>query len=181
MTRPDDEDLGSAEFSSDLGDWGKVQDFGELDGVDEPDPVAPVGASNELLVRPPPSRMSRRDRRAWLEIEGDRIARVRDQQREEGLGFSDGFAHRPPRALGRSGRRAFRSADRVNRVQWWERRRARDADTRAVGVLIMTLLLVGYIAVRLIWGVDDAPAPSSAPAGTSAASAPAGGCHPIGR
>jgi len=173
MTRPDDEDLGSAEFSSDLGDWEDIQDFGELDGVDEPDPVAPVGASNELLVRPPPSRMSRRDRRAWMAIEGDRIARVRDRRREEGLGFSDGFAHRPPRALGRSGRRAFRSADRVNRVQWWERRRARDADTRAVGVLILTLLLVAYIAFRLIWGGDDAPAPSGASAVSTSPSVPA--------
>lgn len=173
MTRPDDEDLDSAEFSSDLRDWEEIQDFGELDGVDEPDPVAPVGASNELLVRPPPARMSRRDRRAWMEIEAGRIARVRDRQREEGLGFSDGFAHRPPRALGRSGRRAFRAADRVNRAQWWERRRARDADTRAIGVLILTLLLVAYIAFRLIWGGNDAPAQGSTLAGSLAASVPA--------
>ncbi|MGI8418239.1 MAG: hypothetical protein ACR2P2_18985 [Nakamurella sp.] len=178
MTRSEDEDLGSAEFSSDLRDWEEIQDFGELDGVDEPDPVAPVGASNELLVRPPPSRISRRDRRAWMEIEGDRIARVRDRQREEGLGFSDGFAHRPPRVLGRSGRRAFRSADRVNRVQWWGRRRARDADTRAVGVLILTLLLVGYIAFRLIWGGDDAPAPSGASAVSTSPSVPAAAVFP---
>ncbi len=178
MTRSDDEDLDSAEFTADLGEWGKVQDFGEPDAVDEPDPVAPVGASNELLVRPPPSRMYRRDRRAWLQIEAGRIARVRDRQREEGLGFSDGFAHRPPRALGRSGRRAFRSADRVNRAQWWERRRARDADTRAIGVLILTLLLVGYIAFRLIWGGNDAPAQGSTLAGSLAASVPAAAVSP---
>jgi hypothetical protein len=178
MTRSDDEDLDSAEFTADLGEWDEVQEFDEPGAVDEPDPVAPVGASNELLVRPPPSRMSRRDRRAWMEIEAGRIARVRDRQREEGLGFSDGFAHRPPRALGRSGRRAFRAADRVNRAQWWERRRARDADTRAIGVLILTLLLVGYIAFRLIWGGDDAPAPSGAPAGSLAASAPAAAVFP---
>lgn len=179
MTRSDDEDLDSAEFTADLGEWDEVQEFDEPDAVDEPDPVAPVGASNELLVRPPPATMSRRDRRAWMEIEADRIARVRDRQREQGLGFSDGFAHRPPRALGRSGRRAFRAADRVNRAQWWERRRARDADTRAIGVLILTLLLVGYIAVRLIWGGNDIPAQGSAPAapasptGAAAAAVPA--------
>lgn len=178
MTRSDDEDLDSAEFTADLGEWDEVQEFDEPDAVDEPDPVAPVGASNELLVRPPPSKMSRRDRRAWMEIEAGRIARVRDRQREEGLGFSDGFAHRPPRALGRSGRRGFRSADRVNRAQWWERRRARDADTRAIGVLILTLLLVGYIAFRLIWGGNDAPAQGSTLAGSLAASVPAAAVSP---
>ena len=178
MIRPENEGLHSGEFASALDE---ADDFDEVQEPDElvgPDPRAPVGAGNELLVRPPPARMSRRDRRAWMEIEADRIARVRDRQREEGLGFSDGFAHRPPRALGRSGRRAFRSADRVNRAQWWERRRARDADTRAIGVLILTLLLVGYIAFRLIWGGNDAPAPGSTLAGSLAASAPAAALSP---
>lgn len=171
--------MDSGEFASALDEADDLDEVQEPDELVGPDPRAPVGAGNELLVRPPPARMSRRDRRAWMEIEADRIARVRDRQREQGLGFSDGFAHRPPRALGRSGRRAFRAADRLNRAQWWERRRARDADTRAIGVLILTLLLVGYIAVRLIWGGNDIPAPGSAPAapasptGAAAAAVPA--------
>ncbi len=179
MIRPENEGLHSGEFASALDEADDLDDVQEPDELVGPDPRAPVGAGNELLVRPPPARMSRRDRRAWMEIEADRIARVRDRQREQGLGFSDGFAHRPPRALGRSGRRAFRAADRINRAQWWERRRARDADTRAIGVLILTLLLVGYIAVRLIWGGNDTPAPDSAPAapasptGAAAAAVPA--------
>lgn len=104
-----------------------------------------------------------------MAIEADRIARIRDRQREEGLGFSDGFARKPPRALGRSGRKAFRVADRANRAQWWERRRNRDGDTRAIGVLVLTLLIVGYIAYRLIWGGRSVP-PSADSARPAAAS-----------
>lgn len=176
MTRPDSEGMDSGEFTGDLDEGQEPDELDEFDRLDEVDEPEPVAFNNELLVRPPPARMSRRDRRAWMEIEAGRIARLRDRQREEGLGFSDGFAHRPPRALGRSGRRAFRAADRMNRAQWWERRRTRDADTRAVGVLILTLLLVGYIAFRLIWGGNDIPAPGSAPvapAGGAAAAVPA--------
>lgn len=138
---------------------------GDLEPADE---LADPPTQEALRMRPPPPGMSRRDRKVWQEIEAERIASARDRARTDG-NFRGGFAARAPRGLGRRGRRAFRAEDRTHRTLWWKRQWDRDQDTRAVGVVVLMVLLLGFLAFRLI--TRDDPAPSAA---APSAAAPAG-------
>lgn len=103
-----------------------------------------------------PAGLSRRDRREWRAIEAERLAEARDAGRTPDR-WSSGFARKPPKGLGRRGRRVFREEDRRRRSVWWARQKDRDLDTRGVGVLVITLLVFGVILVRLLWPSGDRP------------------------
>lgn len=141
----------------------------DLEPAEEP---TDAPTEEELRMRPPPPGMSRKDRKVWQEIEAERIASARDRARTDG-NFRGGFASRPPRGLGRRGRRAFRAEDRTRRTQWWKRQWDRDQDTRAVGVVVLMVLLLAFLAFRLITRDDPAPnaASPAAPVPTSDAMA----------
>lgn len=137
---------------------------GDLEPAEEPT-AAPT--EEELRMRPPPPGMSRKDRKVWQEIEAERIASARDRARSDG-DFRGGFASKPPRGLGRRGRRAFRAEDRTRRTQWWKRQWDRDQDTRAVGVVVLMVLLLGFLAFRLITRDDPTPNTAAPVAGAAA-------------
>lgn len=137
----------------------------------------PPGENEGMRPRGIPVGLSRRDRREWRSIEAERLAEARDAQRAPDR-WSAGFARKPPRGLGRRGRRVFREEDRRHRAGWWARQKERDLDTRGIGVLVITLLVFGVILVRLLWPSGNKPASGTAnvtppPAVTSVPQTPA--------
>ena len=152
--------------------------------------AAVPGEAGSLEPRPVPPGMSRRDRRLWRVLEAERVA----EQVNAARGYDDfraGFAHQPPKAvrqaLGRSGRRAFRAADRAARAKWWAQRRRIDVDSRAVGALVVVLALGVFILIRLATrdatGGQPAAAPQpanpAAPTSTTATSRPPAPAPPV--
>lgn len=139
---------------------------GHVESVDPP-----------LRARPVPPGLSRRDRKAWREIEGERVAAAINAHRSL-EGFRGGFPVKPPKGLGRRGKRSFQVADRANREQWWQRKRDAQGNDQAIGVLVLVLLLVAAVVVMILVrsGNDDTgraagtvPVPSLQPAISSAA------------
>lgn len=126
------------------------------DEVEDPDPDPdPVRPSPALRLRRPPAGLPRRDRRAWRALELERVQRLTTEAataaRQQRTGWQQGFLTNPPPGLGRRGRRAWLDSEREEARRWWQERRAsnEDIDARAVGVLVIALLL----GAAMIWGI----------------------------
>lgn len=130
----------------------------------------------ELIPRPAPEGMSRKDRKLWRVLEAERIAAAVNRSRP-----SDGYrairpgkiARRTRFGLGRRGRKTFRDADFAYRSDRWERQQASaDMDTKARGVLVLTVILLAFLVWRLVPGGgndENASAPTSSAASTAPA------------
>lgn len=159
MTGPQDwdDDLGPTSDAST-----GVRGDGHVESVDAP-----------LRARPAPPGLSRRDRKAWREIEGERVAAAVNAHRSL-EGFRGGFPAKPPKGLGRRGKRSFQAADRANREQWWQRKRDAQGNDQAIGVLVLVLLLVAAVVVMILVrsGNDDDSRAAGTPANPVSQAAP---------
>ena len=130
------------------------------DDVESADPD-PVTSTSALRPRRPPAGLPRRDRRAWRALELERFQRLTTEAaataRHQRTGWQHGFLTNPPPTLGRRGRRAWLDSERDETRRWWQERRAsnQDIDARAVGVLIIALLL----GAAMIWGILTSRSP----------------------
>jgi hypothetical protein len=105
-------------------------------------------------VRPAPAGMSRRDRRAWRELEMARVVRVRVNS-HRGTSARGGFIASPPKFTDRRTRKAWLAGEREGSRQWWERQRNsdQDMDVRQRGALVVALLIAGVFAWWVISGL----------------------------
>jgi hypothetical protein len=146
----------------------------ELDG-DEQGPdrsAAEADSASGTRVRPAPSGMSRRDRRAWRDLEMARITRVRaDAHRSTSA--RGGFMVSPPKFADRRTRKAWLAGERQGSRQWWERRRnsTADMDVRQRGALVVALLIAALCAWWVISGLHSSHRSATTPAAGGSAAA----------
>ena len=116
-----------------------------------------------LRVRKPPPGLTKDERRDFREEEAQRIADLQDQARTGG--FRAVKATAPPKGLGRSGRQAWREADRENRSRRVQAEAAGSASDRYVGAMVLMVIIGVVIALRVMFsGGDEAtPQPSTSP------------------
>ena len=116
-----------------------------------------------LRVRKPPPGLTKDERRDFREEEAQRIADLQDQARTGGFRAVKTTA--PPKGLGRSGRQAWREADRENRSRRLATEAASSASDRYVGAMVLMVIIGVVIALRVMFsGGDEAtPQPSTSP------------------
>lgn len=153
--------------------------FDELDGDEQGQDRSEAESGRGPRVRPAPAGMSRRDRRAWRELEMARIVRVRADV-HRGPSARGGFIASPPKFADRRTRKAWLAGERQGSRQWWERRRnsTADMDVRQRGALVVALLIAALCAWWVISGLHGShssatPAVTVATTTTGSGSAPA--------
>ena len=152
---------------------GKRQ-HGESDAKTDPDAES-VNKDSALHRRPAPPGMSRKDRKVWDELEGERLAQLGHQVRAGSSTWGGGFSGRIPKGLRRRGRRSYLHASRRYRRKWWAERQsenAPDASARAVGALVVVLVLGGLLLWRVM-ATRTAETPTATSPSTSTVSTPA--------
>lgn len=118
----------------------------DVDDVqDDPPPT-----SADLEVRHPPVGLSRAERRDFMRDEAARVARVQERARRNPL------ARKPPRGLGRAGRREWRQIDKAARNEWLARERA-TRTANAPGALIVAGIIAAVLLARIFLFDSDAP------------------------
>ena len=111
-----------------------------------------------LRVSKPPPGLTKDERRDFREEEAQRIADLQDQARTGG--FRAVKATAPPKGLGRSGRQAWREADRENRSRRLATEAASSASDRYVGAMVLMVIIGVVIALRVLFSPGD-PVPQS--------------------
>jgi hypothetical protein len=110
-------------------------------------------------VRTPPPGLTRAERRDWSTNEALRIAALQQQSL---TGFRAVRAIPPPHGLGGAGRRAWRAADKERRAGHVIAEAARSEADRALGAVVLMVLVGIVIALRvLLGGGDPVPAPTA--------------------
>ena len=125
-------------------------------------------------ARQPPAGLSRKERKAWREAEGERLANLRPATGDPLLA-----SLRPPvapRRLGRAGRKAWRDTERENRSHRLRQAVAAEAASgesdRYVGALVLMAAVAVIVLLRLfVFGGSVEPAPT-APKGPIVATQP---------
>jgi len=118
-------------------------------------------------VQPPPAGISRKERTAWREAEGERLANLRPETGDPLLA-----SLRPPvapRRLGRAGRKAWRDTERENRSGRLREAVAAEAASgesdRYVGALVLMAAVVVIVLLRLfVFGGSQEPTAPKGPA-----------------
>ena len=115
-------------------------------------------------VQQPPAGLSRKERKAWREAEGERLANLRPVTGDPLLA-----SLRPPvapRRLGRAGRKAWRDTERENRSGRLREAVAAQAASgesdRYVGALVLMAAVVVIVLLRLfvVGGSEEPTAPT---------------------
>ena len=110
-------------------------------------------------VRTPPPGLTRAERRDWSTNEALRIAALQQQSL---TGFRAVRAIPPPHGLGGAGRRAWRAADKERRAGHVKAEAARSEADRALGAVVLMVLVGIVIALRVLLGSGDpVPAPTA--------------------
>ena len=118
-------------------------------------------------ARQPPAGLSRKERRAWREAEGERLASLRPVTGDPLLA-----SLRPPvapRRLGRAGRKAWRDTERENRSHRLRQAVAAEAASgesdRYVGALVLMAAVLVIVLLRLFVFGGGSPEPTQSPTG----------------
>lgn len=114
---------------------------------------------DEMQVRIPPPGLTKAERRDWSTSEALRIAALQQQSL---TGFRAVRAIPPPHGLGGAGRRAWRAADKERRSEHVKTEATRSEADRALGAVVLMVLVGIVIALRvLLGGGDPVPAPTA--------------------